>query len=161
MRFRRLSSEELFALETEFKQFLVVHEQYNEEWRYLAENNPEKAEQFIELFSDLVLEKVYNQVSFLVHFSKGMVSFFDMSNDPLKAYHIKCPDHLSLQNETQLETILSNQFEVLQFYFGEKKLMKDKADEVFDLISKGSEVCEDAYFQKYAKLFSRIEKNQR
>jgi hypothetical protein len=80
----------------EFKQFLVVHEQYDEEWRILAENNPEKAEQFIELFSDLVLERVYNQVSFLVHFSKGMVSFFDMTNDPLKAYHIKCSSDLSL-----------------------------------------------------------------
>jgi hypothetical protein len=160
MRFRRLSSEELFALETEFKQFLVVHEQYNEEWRFLAENNPEKAEQFIELFSDLVLEKVYNQVSFLVHFSNGMVSFFDMTNDPLKAYHIKFPVHLSLHNETHLETLLNNQFEDLLFYFGEKKLLKDKADEVFDLIRKGSEVCEDVYFRKYVELFSRIEKNQ-
>jgi hypothetical protein len=160
MRFRRLTSEELFALETEFKQFLVVHEQYNEEWLFLAENNPEKAEHFIELFSDLVLERVYNQVSFLVHFSKGMVSFFDMRNDPLKAYHIKCPSDLSLQNESQLEMLLSNQFEELQFYFGEKKLLKEKADEVFDLILKGSEVCEDVYFHKYAELFSRIEKNQ-
>jgi hypothetical protein len=161
MRFRRLSSDELFALEIEFKQFLVVHEQYDEEWRSLAENNPSKAEQFIELFSDLVLEKVYNQVSFLVHFSKGLVSFFDMTNDPLKAYHIKYPAHLSSQNEKQLETLVSSHFNELQFYFGEKKLMKDKADEVFDLIRKGSEVCEDIYFHKYGELFSGIEKNQR
>jgi len=160
MRFRRLSSEELFALETEFKQFLVVHEQYNEEWRFLAENNPAQAEQFIELFSDLVLEKVYNQVSFLVHFSKGMVSFFDLTNDPLKAYHIKFPVHLTLHNDAQLETLLSNQFKDLQFYFGEKKLLKNKADEVYDLIEKGSEVCEDVYFRKYEGLFSRIKKNQ-
>jgi hypothetical protein len=161
MRFRRLSSDELFALEMEFKQFLVVHEQYDEEWRILAENNPEKAEQFIELFSDLVLERVYNQVSFLVHFSKGMVSFFDMTNDPLKAYHIKCSSDLSLQNETQLETLISTHFKELQFYVGEKKLMREKADEVFELIRKGSEVCEDIYFKKYAVLFSGIEKNQR
>ena len=47
MRFRRLNSEELFSLETEFKQFLVIHALYDEEWRLLAEENPEKAEQFI------------------------------------------------------------------------------------------------------------------
>jgi hypothetical protein len=160
MRFRRLSSEELFALETEFKQFLVVHEQYDEEWRNLAENHPEKAEQFIELFSDLVLEKVYNQVSFLVHFSHGMVSFFDMRNDPLKAYQIKCPAHLSLQNETQLETLVNKHFDDLHFYFGEKNMITEKAVEVFDLIRKGSEVCEDIFFYKYTKLFNGIEKNQ-
>lgn len=161
MRFRRLSSDELFALDMEFKQFLVVHEQYDEEWRMLAENKPEEADEFIEMFSDLILSKVYNQVSFLVHFSEGMVSFFDMRNDPLKAYHIKCSNDHSLQNETALETLISTHFEELQFYFGEKKLMREKADEVFDLIRKGSEVCEDTYFQKYAELFSRIEKNQR
>jgi hypothetical protein len=93
-----LNSEELFALETEFKQFLIVHEQYDEEWRVLAESNPGKAEQFIELFSDLILLKVYNQVSFLVHFSEGMVSFFDMINSPLKSYQIKCPNQISLKN---------------------------------------------------------------
>jgi hypothetical protein len=161
MRFRRLSSDELFALEVEFKQFLVVHEQYDEEWRDLSENNPEKAENFIEFFSDLVLEKVYIQVSFLCHFSKGMVSFFDMRNELLKAYHIKCPAHLSLQNEMELQQLVSTQFDALQFYFGEKKLMKEKADEVFDLIQKGCEVCEDIFFQKYAELFRGIEKNQR
>ena len=156
MRFRRLNSEELFALETEFKQFLIVHEQYDEEWRVLAESNPEKAEQFIELFSDLILLKVYNQVSFLVHFSEGMVSFFDMRNSPLKAYQIKGPNHLSLKNEMELHLLVNTHFHELQFYLGEKQLMKEKADEVFDLIMKGSEVCEDIYFQKYTQLFSGI-----
>jgi hypothetical protein len=153
MRFRRLSSEELFSLETEFKQFLVVHELYNEEWRLLAEKDPQKAEHFIELFSDLVLGKVYSQVSFLVHFSNTMVSFFDMRNNPLRAYHIKCPDDLSLQNEIYLQQVLIDHFNQLQFYTGEKHLVTEKADEVFELIKKGSEICDEAYFLKYTKLF--------
>mgnify|MGYP000002536440 FL=1 len=156
MRFRRLNSEELFSLETEFKQFLVIHALYDEEWRLLAEENPEKAEQFIELFSDLVLEKVYNQVSFLVHFSSTMVSFFDMRNNPLKAYHIKCSEGLSLQNEEGLQQALIVHFNELHFYRGEKQLQQEKADEVFDLIRKGSESCEEAYFLKYTQLFEGI-----
>jgi len=156
MRFRRLNSEELFSLETEFKQFLVIHALYDKEWRLLAEENPEKAEQFIELFSDLVLEKVYNQVSFLVHFSSTMVSFFDMRNNPLKAYHIKCSEGLSLQNEEGLQQALSVHFNELHFYRGEKQLQQEKADEVFDLIRKGSESCEEAYFLKYTQLFEGI-----
>jgi hypothetical protein len=156
MRFRRLSSDELFSLETEFKQFLVVHELYDEEWRLLAENEPQKAEHFIELFSDLVLGRVYNQVSFLVHFSNTMVSFFDMRNNPLKAYHIKCSEDLSLQNEDDIQQVLRDHFDQLQFYTGEKQLVKEKADEVFDLISKGSESCEEGYFLKFRRLFDGI-----
>lgn len=156
MRFRRLSSDELFSLETEFKQFLVVHELYDEEWRLLAENEPQKAEHFIELFSDLVLGRVYNQVSFLVHFSNTMVSFFDMRNNPLKAYHIKCSEDLSLQNEDDIQQVLRDHFDQLQFYTGEKQLVKEKADEVFDLISKGSESCEEGYFLKFRRLFEGI-----
>ncbi|MEI8117156.1 MAG: DUF6495 family protein [Flavobacteriia bacterium] len=156
MRFRHLSSDELFSLETEFKQFLVVHELYDEEWRLLAENEPQKAEHFIELFSDLVLGRVYNQVSFLVHFSNTMVSFFDMRNNPLKAYHIKCSEDHSLQNENDLQQVLRDHFDQLQFYTGEKQLVKEKADEVFDLISKGSESCEEGYFLKFRRLFEGI-----
>lgn len=156
MRFRRLSSDELFSLETEFKQFLVVHELYDDEWRLLANKHPEKAEQFIEQFSDLILGKVYNQVSFLVHFSSTMVSFFDMRNNPLKAYHIKCSDDLSLQNEDDLQQVLRDQFNQLHFYRGEKQLVKEKADEVFDLIIKGSESCEEGYFLKFRRLFDGI-----
>jgi len=135
---------------------LVIHALYDEEWRLLAEENPEKAEQFIELFSDLVLEKVYNQVSFLVHFSSTMVSFFDMRNNPLKAYHIKCTEGLSLQNENDIQQVLLEHFNQLQFYTGEKQLVKDKAEEVFDLIKKGSESCEETYFLKYRQLFDGI-----
>ena len=156
MRFRRLSSDELFPLETEFKQFLVVHELYDEEWRMLAEKDPEKAEYFIELFSDLVLGRVYNQVSFLVHFSNNMVSLFDMRNNPLKAYHIKCNEGLSLQNENDVQQVIQNHFNQLQFYTGEKQLVKAKEEEVFDLIRKGSESCDEAYFLKYRQLFDGI-----
>ncbi|MBP5995643.1 MAG: hypothetical protein KA736_08105 [Crocinitomicaceae bacterium] len=156
MRFRRLSTEELFSLETEFKQFLVIHELYDEEWRLLAEKEPEKAEQFIIQFSELVLGKVYQQISFLVHFSSTMVSFFDMRNNPLKAYHIKCSEGLSLQNEADLQQALSVHFNQLQFYKGEKNLQEEKADEVFDLIKKGSESCDEAYFLKYTQLFEGI-----
>ena len=85
-----------------------------------------------------------------------MVSFFDMRNNPLKAYHIKCNEGLSLQNENDIQQVLKEHFNQLQFYTGEKQLVKDKAEEVFDLIRKGSESCEETYFLKYRQLFDGI-----
>jgi hypothetical protein len=79
-----------------------------------------------------------------------------MRNNPLKAYHIKCSEGLSIQNEEELEHVLSVHFNQLHFYRGEKQLHQEKADEVFELIRKGCESCEEAYFLKYTQLFEGI-----
>lgn len=158
MRFRRLTKEELFALETEFKQFLIIHELYDEEWRALAENDPNKAEQFIELFSDLVLHKVFDEVSFLVHFTSHLVSFFDLRESVLKAYHIKYLGPETIENESDLKTILMEQFDQIELFKGEKARNKEKAEEVYELIQKGSEICTESLFQEFTRIFQSIKK---
>ena len=153
MRFRRLSQDELFSLETEFKQFLVIHEQYDEEWRKLASEHPEKAEQFIELFSDLVLAKIYSDVSFLIHFSSNMISFFDVRNDPMHAYHVKYTGEQKLNKKYQLKDLLADHFDELAFYRATKIRSKEKEDEVHDLIEKGCELSDEKTFQQFKQLF--------
>lgn len=153
MRFRRLTTEELLALETEFKQFLIIHELYDEEWRQLAAESPEKAENFIGLFSDVVFEKICTELRYLVHFSDNLVSFFDVSSEPLKAFHIQSSNEISLENEAALKTAFSDHSDKLSLYKGQKKLQKKKADEVWDLIQKGSQKCDESYFQFYTQAF--------
>lgn len=153
MRFRRLTTEELLALETEFKQFLIIHELYDEEWRKLAAESPEKAEDFIGLFSDVVFDKIYNELTYLVHFSDNLVSFFDMSSDPLRAFHIQSSKDISLDNEEALRTAFSDHADKLSFFKGQKQLQKPKAEEVWDLIGKGCQKCDESYFQFYMQAF--------
>lgn len=149
MRFRRLNTEELFALETEFKQFLIIHELYDEEWRALVKESPEKADQFIALFSDVVLEKIYNELNYLVHFSNNLVSFFDVTGDPMIAYHIQSSGQILLENEQGLAKAVAYHQDELSFFKGQKKRTKSKAEEVWELIQKGSEKCDEAYFKSY------------
>lgn len=153
MRFRRLTSDELLALETEFKQFLIIHELYDEEWRTLAKQSPEKADEFIGLFSDIVFEKIFNELDYLVHFSHQVVSFFDVRNNPMTAYHIRSTSDLFLQNETLLAEAVSQKLDELSFFIGKKNVEKTKAEEVWDLIQKGSEKCDESYFNYYVNLF--------
>ena len=156
VRFRRLSQDELFALETEFKQFLIIHELYDEEWRDLADKSPEKAEQFIELFSDLVLGKVFEDVSFLVHFTSNLVSFFDVREEVLKGYHFKYHGTASIENESGLQHVVMNEFDKIEVYSGTKMRTKEKADEVFELVRKGSEICSEPLFSTYTRLFESV-----
>ena len=57
LKFRALTAAELAELEIEFKQFLIVNELYDAEWRELAIKNPQKAQEFIDTFANIVLEK--------------------------------------------------------------------------------------------------------
>ena len=65
MRFRCLSKEELQELDNELIQFLIVNQVYKEDWALMNQESPNKAKELIEMFSDVVLEKVYNKVFFL------------------------------------------------------------------------------------------------
>ena len=58
MKFRRLTNEELQELEKEFVQFLVSNTVTADDWEKIKEDNPERAEGLIEIFSDIVFEKV-------------------------------------------------------------------------------------------------------
>ena len=89
LKYRSLSKDELIELEPEFKQFLIVNEIYDAEWRALASQDPEKAQSFIDLFSNIVLERVYNKVPGLVHIGNDFITVFDFQDAIWTFYHFQ------------------------------------------------------------------------
>ena len=79
MRFRCLTNEELKELDAELIQFLILNHVYKEDWAIMNQKEPLKAKQLIELFSDVVLDKVYNKVSFLERQVPRQVCFCSLS----------------------------------------------------------------------------------
>ena len=60
MKYRCLSDEELKELEGEFKHFLITNNVYTEEWEELNKKKDKKVQEFVEMFSDIVLGKALN-----------------------------------------------------------------------------------------------------
>jgi hypothetical protein len=67
MKFKILSKDDLSHLEEELKHFLIANGVSNEEWISMNETNPDKAIDLVELFSDVVYQKVFEQLKFVVH----------------------------------------------------------------------------------------------
>jgi len=88
-RFRLLSAAELQELEPEFKQFLIINELYDKEWRQLAAQDPHKAQSFIELFSDIVLEKTYQKAQGMVQIGKDFIALFLLKEKKWELLHFK------------------------------------------------------------------------
>jgi len=62
-----LTHDELIPLEEDLKQFLIVNGMDGSTWEELNADSPEKANDLVGLFSDLVLQKVYEKILFLEH----------------------------------------------------------------------------------------------
>ncbi len=65
MKYRRLTKEELKELEPEFIRFLASQGLDADSWVKLKEESKEKAEGMIDIFSDIVMEKILQNVEFL------------------------------------------------------------------------------------------------
>ena len=65
MKYRRLRQDELESLEKEFVRFLASNQVTAEDWEKLKAGALEKAEKLIEIFSDIVFEKILSDVEYM------------------------------------------------------------------------------------------------
>jgi hypothetical protein len=155
LKFRPLTPQELSELETEFKQFLVIHQLYDAEWRQLATDNPAKAQEFIDLFANIVLEKVYKQLPGLLQIGNDFITVFDFQNDIWNLYHFQWNSE-EVQQEINPENWLDyiqESWSTLTLKKGAKKSSEHKAEEVFKLICKGAAPLHPQTLQYFLQLF--------
>ena len=83
MKYRMLSEEELQIFEEDLKQFLIVNGVHNDEWVEMNSNNPDKARDLVGVFSDSVLQKVYEKIRFIEHRSNSSCMVFHLLEDKI------------------------------------------------------------------------------
>ena len=156
LKFRALTPEELTELETEFKQFLIINELYDAEWRDLATKDPQKAQEFIDMFANIVLEKVYNKQPGLLQIGNDFITVFDFQDDIWNFYHFQTTDTKLLADcsPENFIALLQNSWVQLSLHKGSKKSSEHKAEEVFSLICKGALPLHKASLQDFLKLIS-------
>jgi uncharacterized pyridoxamine 5'-phosphate oxidase family protein len=159
MRFRSLTIDELKELETEFKQFLIINQVYNEEWIEMNQKDLEKANALVDLFSDQVLEKVYGKIDFLEKRDKNAFSVFAITKNDIETITIQSKNQtIELLTNAQIETALNQHLNELEIYCGTKKLAKDKCDEVFDIIKEGCSISTFDVWHSFSSFLDQIKK---
>ena len=76
MKYKRLSIEELKALEKEFISFLASAQITGQDWEKMKVEEASKAEELIDVFSDLVYEKVMNKIQYLEYRDQRSINIF-------------------------------------------------------------------------------------
>lgn len=143
-KYRILSSEELELLEKEFIEFLVINGITADEWQKIKASEPEKTKKFIELFSDVVFEKLMRKTKYVIKQVGTVLMCFYYDDEEAKMilvqdWHIDKP-----LGEITKADITKGQFSIsLQ----SKKYQKTRELELFQMIQGGAEVSDGKIYE--------------
>lgn len=156
MKFRRLSKEELQDLEQEFVQFLVANTITGEDWVKLKEEEPAKAEGLVELFSDIVFEKVVKNVQYLEFRTPDDIKTFHCLDDKIIMNGLRMEGEAEIDLTTDLPPAemfqkLQQSDVKLQIYTAEKGYVPDREAELFRMLEGGAKISREG------QLFQAIE----
>ncbi|MGQ0826815.1 MAG: DUF6495 family protein [Bacteroidota bacterium] len=148
MKYKRLTTEELQALEKEFILFLSSAQITAQDWEKMKKNEINKANELIDVFSDAVYDKVLSKIKFLEYRDEKTLNIFNCTEDKIvlvglrvkenSALNLTAPDVFSQWNESKISEV-----NVIRT---EKNYSKNREAEVFDLLQSGCLITDNRLF---------------
>lgn len=154
MKYKRLTNEELVALEKEFINFLASAQITGSDWEKMKSSDLGKAEELIDVFSDLVYEKVMGKINYLEFRDKKTLNIFHFTEDKimLVGLRVKENDKLDLMAENVFEQWTQSNSSSVNIVKTEKKYLKERGEEVFDLLQTGCFITDDKLFKAISNM---------
>ncbi|MBA3971301.1 MAG: hypothetical protein H0X46_04030 [Bacteroidetes bacterium] len=148
MKYKRLQKEELQELEKEFIRFLSSAQITGADWGKMKVKETEKAEELIEVFSDLVYEKVLSKIKYLEYRDEKILTIFCCLPEKilLAGITVKEGSSLSLLTPGAFKTWNEKEANDVNIIKSERTYLKDRGSEVFELLQKGCVITDDYLF---------------
>ncbi len=150
MKYSRLTKEQFEELHPEFVNFLASQSIDKAEWDTIKENQPEVAEQELDVFSDLIWEGVLTKAEYLEHFSKNHIFLFQCFDTYVNSIVLKSlvPDVNFLTKEG-LQWLSDNMFtETIEMKIGKKVFTEERNASIFGLIQQGAFLSDGQLYQQ-------------
>lgn len=140
MKYTRLTKEQFEELHPEFINFLATQSIDKSEWDKIKIEQPEIAEQELDVFSDLIWEGVLNRAEFLEHFSKNHIFLFQCFDNHIKSIVLKTQDaSINFLTKEGLQWLSDHMFtDTIEMKIGKKEFTEDRNQSLFELIQQGA-----------------------
>lgn len=150
MKYRRLNLSELKALEKEFIDFLASNSIVADDWEKLKKAKTGKAEQLLDIFSDIAFEKILGKIGYLQRYSDFEVVLYKCGLKSFKLILIRSSGNLILNTEEALTSTLADpqKFSQLTLYKAMKAVADDRKKEIFNLMETGAVPCTSLIFEE-------------
>src|SRR5690606_22949288 len=139
MKYRILTDEELLVLEEDLKHFLIVNGIDGPEWERINTTAPDKALELVGLFSDTVLQKVYENMRYLEFRSAASCLVFKCGAESIDLISIaRAADGVSdLSTAESIHKALVQHTSELTVFRTSKQYSTDRETEIHQMISSG------------------------
>ena len=138
MKYRILTDEELVHLEEELVQFLIVNGVDGTAWKKMNLESPNQAIRLVELFSDTVLQKVYENIRFLEFRSPETCMIFNCGKDELELISIQRKNSsLDLSTPEKIHQCLVESANGLSFFQSKKSYTLNRELEIHQMLEQG------------------------
>jgi len=156
MKYRQLTKEQFEELHLEFATFLAAQQIDIKEWNAIKKDKPKVAEEEMNIFSDVVWDKVMQKANYLEHFSANSINLFRCDAEEIHRVVVKInKEGVNLLNTDDYNWFVDNsQDKSIEYFKGQKPYVKERNLEVFDLIEKGSVVSDGKLYEAVFKLIS-------
>lgn len=148
MKYKRLTTEELKELEPEFINFLASAQITGPDWDKMKKNELSKAEELIEVFSDMVYEKVMSKIKFLEYRDITTLNIFNCVEDKIILVGLRVNEHSQIDLtasdiSSQWSESHSNAVNVIKT---ERPYNKERGLEIFELLQSGCLITDDRLY---------------
>ena len=153
MKYRILTKEELTHFDEDFKHFLISNGISNEDWLKWNKNHDTKATELVQLFSDIVLQKVYEKIEFLEHRNQSSCIIFHMKKDNIDLISLNAKTETT--NLSTIESIhynLVNKPENINYFKTSKSYTKTRELEIHELIESGCVLSSKDFWEELMKI---------
>ena len=138
MKYRILTKEEMQIFDEDFKHFMITNGVKNEEWLEMNISNIPKAIALVELFSDTVLQKVYEKLQFIEFRSDDTCMIFHCKKENMELISLnKKSGKSDLSTPESIHEALSKSPEELSIFKTEKAYNSSREEEIHELFEKG------------------------
>ncbi len=148
MKYKRLTNEELKELQPEFVHFLAAAQITGPDWEKMKKNELSKAEELIEVFSDMVYEKILGKIRFLEYREKKTLNIFNCTDEQIILVGLRVNEHskLDLTAENIIEKWNENKHDAISVVHTGRPYQKERGVEVFELLQSGCYITDDRLF---------------
>jgi len=157
MKYKQLTTEQLNEMHEEFAMFLATQKIDSDKWQEIKDTKPEMVAEEINLFSDLVWEKVLGKINYLTNFSDNSINLFRFDNEQIHRIVIKCSkEKFNFSKKEDYQWFMDNSKDAsIEYFKGQKTYFKARNLEIFDLIEKGCTMDKGELYEMVFKIIGK------
>lgn len=142
-----LTTEEMEIFNEDFKHFAIANGVSNEEWLEMNESDKEKATKLVGLFSDTVLQKVYEKLKFIEHRSPSSCLVFKLNESDIDLISLnRKSEKVDLSTAESIHDALVNHPSELTLFRSKKAYSKVREEEIHEMLSQGCVNSSEAFW---------------